>query len=132
VGCRIDFSKETTLFVGANNSGKTSAMDALGKFLAGRNFVFNDFTISNRIAINTIGEEWSVKECEMPDDLAKWEPFLPIMDVWLEVDLSEIHYVASIIPTLKWRGGLRITWLISSLACWATRCKAYIWMAKMI
>ena len=32
--CKIDFSKDTTLFVGANNSGKTSAMDALGKFLA--------------------------------------------------------------------------------------------------
>lgn len=30
--CRIDLSKETTLFVGANNSGKTSAMDALAKF----------------------------------------------------------------------------------------------------
>ena len=26
-GCHIDISKETTLFVGANNSGKTSAMD---------------------------------------------------------------------------------------------------------
>ena len=32
--CHIDFSKKITLFVGANNSGKTSAMDALGKFLA--------------------------------------------------------------------------------------------------
>ena len=31
--CHIDFSNETTVFVGANNSGKTSAMDALGKFL---------------------------------------------------------------------------------------------------
>jgi ABC-type multidrug transport system ATPase subunit len=38
--CHIDFSNNTTLFVGANNSGKTSAMDALGKFLAGRGFVF--------------------------------------------------------------------------------------------
>ena len=27
--CHIDFSEKTTLFVGANNSGKTSAMDAL-------------------------------------------------------------------------------------------------------
>lgn len=27
--CRIDFSEKTTIFVGANNSGKTSAMDAL-------------------------------------------------------------------------------------------------------
>ena len=38
-GCHIDISKETTLFVGANNSGKTSAMDALAKFLANRSFV---------------------------------------------------------------------------------------------
>ena len=44
--CHIDFSNDTTLFVGANNSGKTSAMDALGKFLAGRPFAFNDITIS--------------------------------------------------------------------------------------
>lgn len=40
--CHIDISKQTTLFVGANNSGKTSAMDALNKFLASRNFVYND------------------------------------------------------------------------------------------
>lgn len=46
-GCHIDISKETTLFVGANNSGKTSAMDALAKFLANRSFVFNDITITS-------------------------------------------------------------------------------------
>lgn len=80
-------------------------MDALGKFLAGRDFVFNDLTISNRTAINAIGEEWVDTECEMPGDLMKWETILPMMDVWLEVERSEIHYVASIIPTLKWRGG---------------------------
>lgn len=103
--CRIDFSKETTLFVGANNSGKTSAMDALGKFLAGRGFVFNDITISNRPAVNVIGTEWAKPECEMPEDLVKWELILPQMDIWIEVSNSEIHYVADIIPTLKWRGG---------------------------
>lgn len=103
--CRIDFSKKTTLFVGANNSGKTSAMDALGKFLAGRSFVFNDLTISNRTLINANGEEWVDNECKIPEDLLKWEALLPMMDVWLEVERSEIHYVASIIPTLKWRGG---------------------------
>lgn len=103
--CRIDFSKSTTLFVGANNSGKTSAMDALGKFLAGRVFVFNDLTISNRTEINAIGKEWVKEECKMPENLEKWDRLLPIMDVWLEVERGEIHYVASIIPTLKWRGG---------------------------
>jgi len=59
VCCQIDFSKDTTLFVGANNSGKTSAMDALGKFLAGRDFFFNDFTISNRTGINAIATNGS-------------------------------------------------------------------------
>ena len=27
------------------------------------------------------------------------------MDIWLDVSRNEIHYVAGIIPTLKWRGG---------------------------
>ena len=27
------------------------------------------------------------------------------MDIWLEVSRNEMHYVADIIPTLKWRGG---------------------------
>lgn len=103
--CHIDFSKETTLFVGANNSGKTSAMDALGKFLAERNFAFNDITISKRADINKIGEEWSQENCNEPTDLLEWESLVPQMDIWLNVSNKEIHYVAEIIPTLKWRGG---------------------------
>jgi len=103
--CKIDFSKNTTLFVGANNSGKTSAMDALSKFLAGREFSLNDFTISNRVAINTIGNEWVKEDCIAPKGVKDWEEVLPAMDIWLEVSNSEIHYVANIVPTLKWRGG---------------------------
>ena len=61
--CRIDFSEKTTIFVGANNSGKTSAMDALGKFLSDRKFTFNDITISKRIAINEIGDKWIQESC---------------------------------------------------------------------
>ena len=103
--CRIDISKQTTLFVGANNSGKTSAMDALGKFLAGRSFDFNDITLSNRTAIDEIGSEWAIEECEQPTDLKIWDSIAPKMDIWLEVSRNEMHYVADIIPTLKQRGG---------------------------
>lgn len=103
--CKIDFSKDTTLFVGANNSGKTSAMDALGKFLIGRDFLFNDFTMSNRVEINAIGEEWAIEGCESPEDIGRWDDILPKMDIWLDVNSDEIHYVANIIPTLKWRKG---------------------------
>lgn len=103
--CRIDISKQTTLFVGANNSGKTSAMDALGKFLAGRSFDFNDITLSNQTTIDEIGSEWANEECEQPTDLKSWDSIAPKMDIWLEVSRNEMHYVADIIPTLKWRGG---------------------------
>lgn len=104
--CKIDFSKDTTLFVGANNSGKTSAMDALGKFLAGRQFVFNDFTISNRELINKIGTQWEISDCEKPDSILEWSNLLPSMDVWINAEKQDIHHIVSIIPTLDWRGGL--------------------------
>ncbi|MFZ7133224.1 MAG: AAA family ATPase [Eubacteriales bacterium] len=104
--CRINLSGETTLFVGPNNSGKTSAMDALAKFLAKRDFMFNDITLSNKSAIISIGEEWEKEEYVLPDSLENWECVLPILDVWLHVSDNEIQYVAHIIPTLDWKGGI--------------------------
>jgi predicted ATP-dependent endonuclease of OLD family len=103
--CRIDLSDTTTLFVGANNSGKTSAMDSLGKFLAKRNFVFNDLTLSNFSVINKIGEKWEKIDCPIPETIEDWESILPSLDVWIEVSSNEIQYVTHIIPTLSWRGG---------------------------
>lgn len=103
--CRIDISNKTTIFVGANNSGKTSAMDALGKFLSDRKFAFNDITITKRIDINKIGDGWIQDDCEEPTTLVEWDSIVPKMDIWLNVPCDEIHYVADIIPTLKWRGG---------------------------
>jgi predicted ATP-dependent endonuclease of OLD family len=104
--CRINLSGTTTLFVGANNSGKTSAMDALAKFLAKRNFVFNDITLSNKSIIVAIGQEWEKEEYVIPDSLENWECIFPSLDVWLDVTDNEIQYVAHIIPTLDWKGGI--------------------------
>jgi predicted ATP-dependent endonuclease of OLD family len=59
---RIDLSDDTTLLVGANNSGKTSAMLALGHFLVDRHrFTTNDFTLSHWAAINAIGAAWETQ-----------------------------------------------------------------------
>lgn len=82
--CHIEFSEKTTLFVGANNSGKTSAMDALGKFLADRNFTFNDITISERSAINVIGERWIQKDCEEPTTITEWESLMLLEDHYID------------------------------------------------
>ena len=105
---RIDFSDDTTLFVGANNSGKTSAMDALRKFLVkgdGNNFIYNDFTVTVRRLINNIGNNWVMTEAEKPSELSDWLDIVPTMDIWLEVKNNEFHYVSNIIPTLDWTGG---------------------------
>ncbi|MCG7849579.1 MAG: ATP-binding protein, partial [ANME-2 cluster archaeon] len=108
--CRVEFSDKETLFVGANNSGKTSAMDALILFLknSSRKIVTTDFTLSNWIAINKIGSKWvaSDADCSLNLPLASWEPYLPSLDVWLDVDENDIHYVSHLIPTLDWEGGL--------------------------
>jgi len=56
--CRVEFAEETTVFVGANNSGKTSAMDALILFLSEKKrFTTTDFTLSNWIEINKIDKD---------------------------------------------------------------------------
>lgn len=107
--CRVEFSDRETLFVGANNSGKTSAMDALILFLGNKGkFTTRDFTLSNWKEINKIGDNWIKTKGKNTPELSvkQWVPFLPTMDVWLKVSTSEIHYVSNIIPTLNWKEGL--------------------------
>ena len=108
--CRIAFSDEETVFVGANNSGKTSAMDALILFLKKsrrKEIATTDFTLSNWHVINKIGDAWI--SCDDPEeldlDIEQWLPILPTIDIWLNVDNSEVHYVSHLIPTLSWDGG---------------------------
>ena len=106
---RVDFSAKTTLFVGANNSGKTSAMDALGYFLVDQSsFTTNDFTLSNWTSINKMATDWAAvgNQGGSPSfSLADWETSLPSMDLWLRVESDEIHYVNHLLPTLDWEGG---------------------------
>ena len=106
---RIDFSDKSTIFVGANNSGKTSAIVALGHFLIDpRRFDSKDFTLSNWQYIDEIGQSWvgAVTNQTEPDlDATRWTNVLPMMDVWLDVSLNEVHMVSHLIPTLDWSGG---------------------------
>lgn len=107
--CRIDFSEKETVFVGANNSGKTSAMDALILFLKEKSKISSkDFTLSNWKDINDIGKSWvKLKEDAQPDlSIENWKEFLPQLDVWIKVDKNEIHYINELVPTLDWAGGM--------------------------
>lgn len=106
---RVGFSKEKTVFVGANNSGKSSAMVALRYFLVERersSFSLNDFTLSHWPAIDAMGSSWEdakAKDEKFPSP--DWSSVAPFLDVWLTVPKSEAHYVQKLIPTLEWDGG---------------------------
>jgi predicted ATP-dependent endonuclease of OLD family len=110
VSARIDFAKETTLFVGANNSGKTSAVLALRRFLVekGKRFRTQDFTLSHWAAIDQIGKAWeAVPDGDEPAfTVEEWAPLLPALDLWLWVEKYEFNYVSGLLPGLEWDGGL--------------------------
>lgn len=107
---RVDFHPQRTLFVGANNSGKTSAMLCLGHFLFDpRRFTTNDFTLSNWSRINQIGAQWvnhDLAAGPLVPTISNFDDLLPTLDVWLSVPSNEIHYVSHVLPTLRWTGGL--------------------------
>lgn len=99
----IDFDKQTTIFVGANNSGKTSAMVALRYFLVSpTKLALRDVTIANFRKIDALGAAW---EGSLGAEI-NLDELLPHLDVWLDVPLTEIQNVAHILPTLDWKGGL--------------------------
>lgn len=106
---RIGIADKTTVFVGANNSGKTSAMLALRYFLVERErnqFSLNDFTLSHWPTIDQMGLEWeAAKLGDQPLPVPDWEPTLPFLDVWLHAEKREAHFVQKLIPTLDWEGG---------------------------
>jgi GTPase SAR1 family protein len=105
---RVSFSMAKTVFVGANNSGKTSAMVALRYFLVPReqdNFTLNDFTLSGWPKIDFAGATWEKASGEaksLPE--VRLEDTLPFLDLWLHIEDNEVHYVRKILPTLEWIG----------------------------
>jgi len=105
--CRVEIASQETILVGANNSGKTSAMDAMILFLKKsrrKDIATTDFTLSNWEHINNIGKQWADADEDSKPDLAldQWFPYLPSIDIWLKVNDADIHHVIHILPTLDW------------------------------
>ena len=102
---RVDIAKESTVFVGSNNSGKTSAMVALRRFLVDHgNFSINDFTLCHWATIDAVGKAWEeeVAGAEAPE--FDWGSVVPFLDVWLQVPENQLHFAQKILPTLDWDG----------------------------
>lgn len=106
--CHIEFGDKETVFVGANNSGKTSAISAIVWFLNNNEkFTLKEFTITNWALINSLGDKWLEKE-PVDDALLsphQWDDIVPAMDIWINVADGEQYRVNHLIPSLStWDG----------------------------
>jgi len=105
---RIDLAAETTLLVGANNSGKSSAMLALRKFLVKpTTFRLQDLTLCHIATLDAIGREWEQagEDFAIPD-ANSWAAWLPTLDVWIQAAQGELHHIRDLIPNFSWPGGM--------------------------
>ncbi|EQL41678.1 TPA: AAA family ATPase [Pseudomonas aeruginosa] len=105
---RIDLAAETTLLVGANNSGKSSAMLALRKFLVKpTTFRLQDLTLYHIATLDAIGREWEqADESFTIPKTNTWADWLPTLDVWIHAAQGEFHHIRDLIPNFSWSGGM--------------------------
>ena len=106
--CHIDFGERETVFVGANNSGKTSAISAIVWFLKNNErFTLREFTATNWAQINALGDHWLEKDTvdEQWLDPHLWDNIVPSLDLWINIVDGEQYRVNHLIPSLStWDG----------------------------
>lgn len=95
---RIDLAPDISIFVGANNSGKTSASHALQLFMAAsrERFSVHDFGAESWVAMDAFGD--GVDGAVLPTIS---------LDIWFHVDAPDLHRVVDLLPSLACRTRMR-------------------------
>lgn len=91
----IDLASDISIFVGGNNSGKTSVGHALQLFTGHGRFTIHDFSVGLWPQIVAFGA-------------GKAEAALPSIevDIWLAIGADDVHRVIDLLPSLAWEGSL--------------------------
>lgn len=116
----IDVEEDISIFVGANNSGKTSAAYALDVFVNARKEKLSmyDFMASSWKALNDLGDDPAASiaaGAELP---------CITLDIWFTIATTDTHRVLELLPSLDWAGsdvGLRIQFQAKDSADTLTR-----------
>jgi predicted ATP-dependent endonuclease of OLD family len=89
----IDFEKDLTIFVGSNNSGKTSATHAFYFFLSGPQvrFSFHDLSANCWEAFRQIETSGEADQRAFPKIT---------LDLWLSDEEADLHRVIDLLPSL--------------------------------
>ena len=104
---KIDLVSDISIFVGANNSGKTSAAHAIQLFTSNsrERFSIHDFSVDSWAMIDGFGDE---------------QPGVALpaisLDIWFNVSPPDLHRVVDLLPNLSWEGsrvGIRIEFAAS-------------------
>ena len=101
----IELAPDISIFVGANNSGKTSATQAIQMFLSGSKERFSLFDFSSHTwhEFDALGE--------MAEDAVPIEAPSISIDLWFEVTPVDLYLVIPLLPSISWQGklvGIRI------------------------
>lgn len=105
----IELANDISIFVGSNNSGKTSATQAIHAFVSGGKdrFSLYDFNSSCWAELDAAG---SINLAEpVPDDFSI--PSIDI-DLWFEVAETDLYLVIPLLPSTAWEGtkvGIRVS-----------------------
>lgn len=102
----VELGSDISIFVGANNSGKTSATQAIQMFLSGskERFSLFDFSSYTWKILNDLGS------ADPANDNDAVIPSISL-DLWFEVTESDLYLVIPILPSSDWAGtqvGIRI------------------------
>ncbi|MEU5910216.1 ATP-dependent endonuclease [Micromonospora sp. NPDC047527] len=100
---KIDLSQDSTIFVGANNTGKTSATHIFQLFFnPSAKFSIHDFSADCWSVINSFDPAKSDNTFDLPSIS---------LDLWFTVDEENLHRVIDLLPDLDWQDtlvGIRI------------------------
>lgn len=95
---RVDLERERTIFVGANNSGKTSATHLFQMFLSQQPrapFQIYDFSAECWAEFDSFDIDSGDADAELPQIM---------FDLWFDVDDDNLHRVLDLLPSLDWEG----------------------------
>lgn len=113
---QLDLDTQTTILVGANNSGKTSILTALRHFLSdGAAFGAFDISLSQWPQLRELGKKWDAltedpattggNDDDWKAQLATLLAAMPTLDLWFDAEAGMYHFVSPFLSKLVWTGG---------------------------
>lgn len=93
----VELASDISIFVGANNSGKTSATQAIRMFLSGPKSQFSMFDFSSHTwkKFDELGN--------IPEGVVGVEAPKISLDLWFEVTADDLYLVMPLLPSTAWQ-----------------------------